>query len=119
MSFKSILGDIGKGLEKVFHIGTEVAEVAEPFVDAVLPGVAGLYNTTVSAVATAESAAIAAGAQNGTGAQKLALVVQSIEGDFNAYCKAQNLPVPAAGVIENYVNAVVASLNAIPSTVLP
>lgn len=115
MSFTSILGDIGKGL-KVFFTGTvKVAEFAEPFVDVIFPGIAPLYNTTVTAVAHAETAAIAAGAQNGTGAQKLAFVVSSIEGDFNAYAAANGLPAPTAAVIETYVNAVVASLNAIPS----
>jgi hypothetical protein len=116
MSFTSILGDIGKGLKKVFSVGVEAAVVAEPFVDVVFPGVASLYNTTVKAVSNAEANAIAAGAQNGTGAQKLAFVVQSIESDMNAYLLANGLPVATPQVIENYVNAVVASLNAIPSS---
>lgn len=116
MSFKSILSDIGKGLKKVFSVAVDAAVVAEPFVDVVFPGVAALYNTTVKAVSNAEANAIAAGAQNGSGAQKLAFVIQSIEGDFNAYAVANGLPLATPQVIETYVNAVVASLNAIPST---
>lgn len=116
MSFISVLGDIGKGLKVFFTGSIKVAEFAEPFVDVIFPGVASLYNTTVTAVAHAETAAIAAGAQNGSGAQKLAFVVSSIEADFTAYATANGLPTPTAAVIETYVNAVVASLNAIPST---
>ena len=115
-NFKSVLSDIGKGLAKFFSVAVGVAVVAEfPIIDVVFPGLAPLYNTTVNAVADAEAKAIAAGQQNGTGAQKLALVVASIEADFNAYAKANNLPTPNTAIIENYVNAVVATINSIPA----
>lgn len=114
-SFKTILDDIGNGLKKVFTIGTEVAKAAEPFVDIAFPGIAPLYNATVAAVGTAETAAIAAGAQTGTGAQKLAAVVASITPVFTAYATAQGLPAPTVATITNYVNAVVATVNAIPA----
>jgi hypothetical protein len=116
-SFKSILGDVGHGLAKFFDVATTVAADAEPFVDIIFPGVAPLYNSTVSAVVAAEAAATAAGKQNGTGPQKLAMVVAAIEGQFNAYAKANNLTTPTVTTVETYVNAVVASLNAIPATV--
>lgn len=114
-SFVSILSDIGKGLKKFFTIAVDAAVIAEPVIDTIFPGLSGLYNSTVAAIAGAESSAIAAGAQNGTGAQKLAYVVAAIESSFNAYAAANKLPAPTAAVIENYVNAIVASLNAIPS----
>ena len=113
-SFTSILSDIGKGLKKFFTVATEVAQVAEPFVDVVLPGIAPLYNATLAAVVKAESSAIAAGSQNGTGAQKLALVVQSIETDFAAYATAQGISYNAA-TVQAWVSAVVATVNAIPA----
>jgi len=115
-SFTSILQDIGKGFKKIFSVVVDAAVVAEPIVDTLFPGLASLYNTTVLAVANAENAAISAGAQNGTGVQKLALVVASIESSFNAYAKANGLAAPTTATIEAYVNAVVASLNAIPNT---
>jgi hypothetical protein len=116
-SFKSILSDIGSGLKKFFTGAVEVAKDAEPFVDTLFPGVAALYNTTVTAVGTVEAASIAAGAQSGTGAQKLAAVTSTIEADFNAYWTAiGNKETAPQTVIEQWVNAVVASLNAIPST---
>lgn len=117
MKFTSILADIGRAFKKIFSIGVTAALVTEPIIDTLFPGVAPLYNTTVTAVANAESHAIAAGAQNGTGAQKLAFVVAAIESDFNAYTAANGLPTPTASIIETYVNAVVASLNAIPTAV--
>jgi hypothetical protein len=67
-------------------------------------------------VAKAEAAAIAAGSQTGTGAQKLAMVVAAIESDFTQYATQKGIPpTERAQVIENWVNAVVASLNAIPA----
>ena len=113
-SFKSILSAIGHGLKVFFTGAVSVAVKAEPFVDIIFPGVAVLYNATVNAVAAAESHAIAAGAQNGTGAQKLAFVVQAIEGDFAAYAKSNGITYDPSHV-EAWVNAVVAGLNAIPS----
>lgn len=114
-SFKTILDDIGLGLKKAFTIGTEVAKASEPFVDIAFPGVATLYNSTLTAVGNAETAAITAGAQNGTGAQKLAAVVTAITPIYTAYATSQGLPVPTLATITNYVSAVVATVNAIPS----
>jgi hypothetical protein len=114
-SFTSILSDIGTGLKKFFSVVVGAAAVAEPIVDTIFPGLAALYNTTVAAVANAEAAAIAAGQQNGTGPQKLSLVVAAIESSFNTYASSNGLAAPSTAVIENYVNAVVASINAIPA----
>lgn len=114
--FTSILSNIGHGLEKLFGVAVKVAEDAEPLVEVLFPGISALFNTTVTAAGIAESAAIAAGSQNGTGTQKLAMVIQSIEGSFNAYALANKLPIPSAAQIEAAVNAAVAFLNAIPST---
>ena len=94
----------------------KVAQAAEPFVDIAFPGIAMLYNTTVNEVAKAEAAAIAAGAQSGSGEQKLAMVVAAIEPAFTEYATQTGIPsTQRAQVIENWVNAVVASLNAIPA----
>lgn len=115
-SFSTILSDIGHGLKLFFTGAVTVAKAAEPVVDILFPGVSVLYNTTVNAVAAAESAAIAAGSQNGTGVQKLAMVVASVENDFAAYAKANNITYDTTHITA-WVNAVVASLNAIPASV--
>jgi len=115
-SLKSILSDVGKGFEKFFGVAVKVAVAAEPFVDIAFPGIATLYNATVNEVAKAEAAALVAGAQTGTGPQKLAMVLQAIQPVFTEYATATGIPVAQqAQTIENWVNAVVASLNAIPA----
>lgn len=114
-SFKTILDDIGNGLKKVFTVGVDVAKADEPFVDIAFPGIAPLYNMTLTAVGNAENAAIAAGSQNGTGAQKLAAVVAAITPVFESYASSQGLPAPTVATITNYVNAVVATVNSIPA----
>jgi hypothetical protein len=114
-SFKTILSDIGTGLKKFFGIAVDAAKAAEPIVDIAFPGISVLYNATVNEVASAEAAAIAAGAQSGTGAQKLALVVAAVTPYFQQYATAQGLPAPTVATITAWVNAVVAGLNAIPS----
>jgi hypothetical protein len=114
MGFKSVLSGIGHELAKVFTVATKVAVAAEPIVDIALPGISGLYNATVAEVAKAEGMAIAAGQQDGTGAQKLALVVAAIEKEFESFAKTNNITFDATHV-EAWVNAVVASLNAIPA----
>jgi hypothetical protein len=121
-SFKTILSDIGHALAKVFGAGVTavatVAQEAEPLVDLAFPGIAALYNSTVAEVLKAEALASAAGQQTGSGPQKLAIAVAAITPTFNAYAAANGLGVPAVSTIENYVNATVASLNAIPAATL-
>ena len=115
MAFSSILSDIGKTLKKVFTVGVDVAQAAEPFVDIVYPGIGPLFNSVVAEAVKAESLAIAAGQQNGTGPQKLASVVSSVEGEFNAFTKANNLPTMTTPQIQAAITAIVGFLNAIPA----
>lgn len=113
-SFTSILSSIGHGLKVFFTGAVKVAEVAAPFVSVAFPGVAALYTSTVTAVANAETAAAAAGAQQGSGAQKLALVTAAISNDFAAYAKVNGITYDQTHVTA-WVSAVVASLNSIPA----
>lgn len=115
-SFASILSAVGHGLKVFFTGAVKVAVAAEPIVDIAFPGISVLYNATVNEVAKAEAAAIAAGQQNGTGAQKLALVVAAITPVFEEYATQTGIPsAQKEQTIINWVNAVVASLNAIPA----
>lgn len=119
-SFSSILTAVGHGLKKFFGIAVVAAQAAEPIIDVAFPGVATLYNLTVAEVVKAEAAAIAAGQQNGTGAQKLALVVQAITPIFQQYASQTGIPSSQQEqTIVNWINAVVASLNAIPAAPTP
>src|SRR4029077_20025560 len=107
------LSHIGIVFKDIFKVALPVAQAAEPFIDVALPGIGGLYNATVNAVVSAEVAATAAGAQNGSGAQKLAFVAQAIEPIAVQYFASQHIVVNQAQ-IEAWVNAVVATLNSIP-----
>lgn len=114
-SFTSILSDIGNGLKKFFTGAVHVAEAAEPLIAVFFPGISPLFNSVVTEVGKAEALAAAAGAQQGTGTQKLSLVLSSVEDSFNRYAAANGLVAPNAAQIEAAVNAAVAFLNAIPS----
>ena len=112
-TLESVLSHIGHDMKVFFTGAVKVAQAAEPFVDIMLPGIAPLYNATVTAIAQAETASIAAGAQSGSGAQKLAFVISAIDADFQVYAKAQGITYNST-VVESYVNAAVATLNALP-----
>ena len=115
-NLNTILSDVGKAFKKFFSVAVTVTQAAEPIIDVAFPGIATLYNLTVAEVAKAEAAAVAASAQNGTGAQKLALVVAAIEPVFAQYASTTGIPAASqATAIQAWVNAVVASLNAIPA----
>ena len=106
-SFTSILSGVANGFKKFFGIAVTEATAVQPFVDSLFPGIAPLYNAVLTEVGKAEAAAIVAGQQNGTGVQKLALVVQAVVAQFPQYTPAQ---------LTTVINGVVAGLNAIPST---
>lgn len=113
-SFVSVLSDIGKGLKKFFTVALDLAVAAEPFVNSVFPGVGLLFNAVVTEVGVIEGAAAAAGAQTGTGPQKLAAVTAAVEGAFAQYEAANNIKTPhTAAQIEAAVNGAVAFLNAL------
>lgn len=114
MSFKSVLEKVGEESKVLFDDALGFAKAEEPIVDALFPGIAALYNATVAAVASVEMLATSASKQSGSGAHKLATVVSSIEPLAVAYFKTQGI-VANTSVIENYVNSVVAGLNAIPA----
>ncbi|MFZ0662317.1 MAG: hypothetical protein WAM66_06455 [Acidobacteriaceae bacterium] len=112
--FSSFLQHVGNFFKTVFSDATKVAEVAEPVVDIAFPTVASLYNFTVQQAALAETAA--EGAQ-GAGAQKLAAVVAAVTPYATASLQQAGIPAPTTTQITAYVNAVVASLNALPAPV--
>jgi len=114
MAVTSILSSIGKALGKIFKVGTQVATAAEPFVDVLYPGISPLFTAVVSEVVKAEGMSIAAGAQNGTGPQKLASVLAAVEGEFQNFAKTNNLPTPDSAQVTAAVNGLVTFLNALP-----
>lgn len=110
--FKSFLSGLGHILGKIFNPG--VIRSAATVADILLPEFSALINATATAVLNAETAAIAAGQQSGSGAQKSALVIAQIEKDYQAFAQANNIPVIPENV-QKYVDAIVAALNSFPA----
>jgi hypothetical protein len=110
--FKSFLSAIGHVLGKIFNPGviTSAATVA----DILLPQFRVLIDAAAAAVINAETSAIAAGKQGGSGEQKAALVVAAIEKEYAAFALANNIPV-VPGNVQKFVDAVVAALNSFPA----
>lgn len=111
-SFISVLDKIGTAFKDFFKVALPVAEAAEPIIAVALPEISALYNMTVTLVSNAEGAAAAAGAQKGTGPQKLALVVASLQPFLAQQAAALGIAVPTIAQTTAYINAIVASLNA-------
>lgn len=115
MSFKSVLQQIGedfkKGLDFALHIAEGPGEVA---VALFAPQLGPLFNSTVTAVATAEQNFAALGKQSGSGASKLAAVVQIAGGLIKQGLEDAGRASTDAD-IQGYINAVVAILNAAPA----
>lgn len=116
MSFTSILKAIGhdfkKGLDYILPIAETAGEMA---VAIYAPALGPLFNQTVAAVVTAEQNAAAIGKQNGTGAQKLASVVQ-LMGPLIAQSLTDAGKSATAADVEQYINSIVMILNLIPAS---
>jgi len=103
--------DFKKGLDYVLPIAATAGEVA---VGIFAPSLSPLFNQTVAAVVTAEQSAAAVGKQSGTGAAKLASVVQLVGPLITQALNVAGKESDNAAV-QNYVNAIVTILNAIPA----
>lgn len=117
MSFISVMDAIGhdlkKGLDFVLPWLQGAGQVA---VGIFAPGLGPLFNSTVTAVALAEQKFVALGKATGTGAQKLADVLQLMEPIIAQGLKDMGKDSSTAAVT-TYINAVVAILNAAPAPV--
>jgi hypothetical protein len=117
MSFKTVLEDVVTKFKTVLVAVTGIAKAEEPVVDALFPGVAVLFNSTVTVVGAVEAAATAAGAQTGTGVQKAAIAAPAVTALVNAYLTSNSIETTAtAAQVSSITSAVVAFLNALPTT---
>jgi hypothetical protein len=111
-NISTFLKHVGIFFKTIFTDATKAAQSAEPIVDVAFPSVANLYNFTVQQASLAETAAEGA---SGSGAQKLAAVVAAVTPYATSALQADGVPAPTSAQITAYVNAVVASLNALPA----
>lgn len=115
-SFKSVLSGIGHFLAKAFS--PKAVQVEAEIADAALPMFAPLINSAAAAVVGAETAAAAAGVQTGTGPQKLAYAIAQFGPDYDAWAKANNIPIVPANKVA-FLSAIADALNLIPAPVPP
>lgn len=112
VSFLEAAGrDFKKGLDAILPLAETAGEAA---VAIFLPALGPIFNTTVHAVVTAEQAAVAAGKQTGSGAQKasavLALIGPLVKVALEDAGKASD-----DAAVQKYIDAVVLILNAVPA----
>ncbi len=117
MTFIGVLEAIGKGFEKGLKWAVEYAVPVERLVALLFPAagpaavaVADATTLIQNAVLLVEQKYAAAGAQNGSGAQKLAEVMLVIEQTVTTLLVQAGIN-PHSGYVANLVSAVVAILN--------
>lgn len=114
LNFLEAIGrDFKKGLDAILPIAETAGEVA---VSIFAPGLGPLFKSTVTAVGLAEQSFTALGKQGGSGTQKAAAAI-ALVGPLikQAYIDAGKTGSDAE--VQEYLNAVVTILNAIPTTV--
>ncbi len=115
MSFKSWLDKVGEDFKKGLDFILPYAETTgEAAVSVFAPAFGPLFNSTVTAIATAEQNFAALGQQKGSGPSKLAAVVQIAGGLIKQGLADAGKPNDDAAV-QNYINSVVAVLNVAPA----
>lgn len=123
-SMNTILSDVGHFFKRVFTspvtLGIEkgIDVFAQTPLAALLisPAGAALLKNSIEAIENVEMMSIAAGQQSGSGAQKAALVMQTIEQAYNTFAAAQNPPLPVTPkTLAAFVDAFVAVANSFPS----
>lgn len=121
--FQTFLGKVGEVSKKVVSfivnkalpVAVECAQVAEPIVDLAYPAIGPEFNHVVAAVAATEASWAALGQETGTGQQKMAEVLSSVEAKLLPTLTAEGLESAAAQAsIQKYVEAVVTILNTFP-----
>jgi|ERR1035438_1826510 hypothetical protein len=110
MSFKSFLQKVGEDFLKALPWLEKAGAVATIFD----PALGTLFNSTLTIVSTVEQKYAALGKQSGTGAQKLADVIQIGEPIIAQGLKLAGKSSSTADVT-NYINAVVAVANSVPA----
>jgi len=113
LSFLSAIGkDFKKGLDKVLPFAETAAVTVIP---ALFPAIGPIFNTVVGVVVQTEQKFAAMGQQSGTGTQKLAEAT-SILGPLLSQLLAADGKTADSATVMQYINAVVAFLNAVPAS---
>jgi len=119
--FVSFLQAVGKDFKKGLEYILPFAEAASVGISVVNPALGGLIQTSIATVIGVEQKFAAAQQQDGTGAQKLSDSLTILYPAFESIFKQYGVEIDKSHV-ENYINAIVAALNAfppLPATALP
>lgn len=125
--FETFLSKVGTEAKKVVSyivnkalpVATTVAKDAEPLEDLILdkffPGISTEFNLVVNAAAATEASYAVIEQGSGTGAQKFAAVLASVQSQLLPQLLAAGLDTATANaMIEKYVQAVITILNTFP-----
>jgi hypothetical protein len=107
MSFISVLDNIGKVFEDIVNFATD----AEPYVNALDPGFAPIYDAAVEIATLVEAAFAGLGAKN-AGKQKLAVAASLLHVKINAQQPTLKVAPPSVAQTTAYMQSVVDGLKA-------
>lgn len=105
----TLLQKIGHDFLKVLGYVEEGAEIAEPVIDLAVPGIALVYNATVSFLQTAMAAATANSATTLTPAQ-IAAIATTMEPYVIPYLTTLGVTNPTSAQVQAYLNSVIQGL---------
>lgn len=107
--------DFKVGLDTILPFAQAASVTIVPALD---PAIGPLFATTVGVVSQTEQKFAAMGQQSGTGVQKLAEATSILQPVVAQAFAAAGKPSDNT-TVQNYINAVVAFLNAVPATASP
>ena len=114
----TFLDHVGQDFEHGFEKAAPIIAEAEPVVDALFPSFGPLFASTLAESVSVEQKFAAMGKQSGTGTQKAAEVLNSIEPVAAELFAQAGLPNDSA-TISKWINGVVGLLNGIPAPPAP
>lgn len=105
----TLLQKIGHDFLKVLGIVEEGAEIAEPIIDLAVPGIALIYNATLSFLQTAMAAATANSATTLTPGQ-IAAIATTMEPYVVPYLTSLGISNPTSAQVQAYLTSVIQGL---------
>lgn len=118
MSFNTFLDKLGSDVLKVVTFGLVTAKAVQPEVDLALnlTGLAGVANLFNNVITLASGAQATANGVQGTGAQKLALVVAGVTPQFETFLQTEGVTMNTAQINAWVAAAVQLVMNIPPPT---
>ena len=116
--FESFLSAVGKEFKKGLDVALPIAKAVAAGLSIAYPGIGAVSELVINEIMNVEQKFAGFGQQSGTGAQKLATVIQIVEGSVVQAYKDAGITLDTSAV-QNLINAFVAILNALPAMPAP